>query len=196
MMMKRTFSISVLIVAVILCGAWNSWADEDATAGSDTCWTDFKANAPDVSDADTCWSEFESGKPAYASEVNYNFGTLKKAVDKNTASTVVNALGMVPVGSIIAWDKSSLPTGNQTLPDNWKQCDGQTLADDTNTNGSYAGKTLPDLNGFLGGDKMFLRGGTESGEETGETGDINSVEPNTESTSDNIMNVVWIIRIK
>ena len=74
----------------------------------------------------------------------------------NTDTVIWNdvGIGIVPIGSIIAWAKSI--TGAPPLLPNFVQCDGQTLSDgDSPLNG----QVIPDLNG---GNK-FLRGASTSG---------------------------------
>jgi len=77
----------------------------------------------------------------------------------------------MPVGSIVAWHKSM--TGTPSLPENWVECNGQTLSD---SDSPYDGQVIPNLNGDgagaaspgqSGAEQMFLRGGTTSG--TGQT---------------------------
>ena len=63
-------------------------------------------------------------------------------------------LGIVPIGSIIAWHKSL--AGVPALPDGWVECNGQTLND---TNSPVNGQTIPNLNG----EERFLGGGNSSG---------------------------------
>jgi hypothetical protein len=64
---------------------------------------------------------------------------------------------IVPVGAIVAWDKS-MP-GTPALSDGWVECNGQVLSD---AQSPYDGQTIPDLNGAAG-TARFLRGGTTSG---------------------------------
>lgn len=59
-----------------------------------------------------------------------------------------------PIGSIVAWHKDL--SGVPSLPDNWAECNGQTLSD---SESPLNGQTLPDLNG----DERFLRGSSVSG---------------------------------
>ncbi|MBN1782246.1 hypothetical protein JW948_14025 [bacterium] len=61
----------------------------------------------------------------------------------------------VPVGAIIAWAKN-LPGVPSTLPDNFVECNGQTLSD---TESSLNGQVIPDLNAA----NRFLWGHTVSG---------------------------------
>jgi len=68
----------------------------------------------------------------------------------------------VPVGGIIAWDKSRANT--PALPANYAECNGQTISD---ADSPYDGQTLPDLNG----NNRFLRGNGTSGG----TGGVDSV---------------------
>jgi len=70
--------------------------------------------------------------------------------DENAA----NSLGMVPVGAIVAWDKSLL--GVPALPANFVECNGQTISDAASP---LNGQTLRNLNG----NNQFLRGNTTSG---------------------------------
>lgn len=80
------------------------------------------------------------GDVLYASEINFN---------------------IVPVGSVIAWLKDL--TNTPSLPDNWVECNGQTLSD---SNSVYDGVTIPDLNNPVGSGLKgrFLRGHASSGE--------------------------------
>ena len=69
----------------------------------------------------------------------------------------VNELfNMSPIGSVTAWLKSY--TNTPTLPDNWVECNGQTLDDSDSV---FDTQTIPDLNGYTG-DQGFLRGGGSS----------------------------------
>jgi hypothetical protein len=70
--------------------------------------------------------------------------------DDNAASS----LGMVPVGAIVAWDKSF--PGVPALPANFVECNGQTVSD---ASSPLNGQTLRNLNGS----NQFLRGNTTSG---------------------------------
>lgn len=67
------------------------------------------------------------------------------------------SIGIVPIGSIIAWAKS-LP-GCPSLPANFVECNGQVLSDNESP---LNGQTIPDLNGSVG-TARFLRGQTTSG---------------------------------
>lgn len=60
----------------------------------------------------------------------------------------------VPIGGIIAWDKSMNST--PTLPEPFAECNGQTINDPESP---YDGQTLPDING----NNRFLRGNSSSG---------------------------------
>jgi len=132
----------------------------------------------------------------------------------------VNELfNMSPIGSVTAWLKSY--TNVPTLPDNWVECNGQTLTD---ADSLFNGQAIPDLNGFTG-TQNFLRGGGASdgstptasgatgGAEThthtiskpgsnasgsGETGYTGTTAATASSSSSLPTNyeVVWIIRIK
>jgi len=113
------------------------------------------------------------------------------------------------------------PDGNETyvvyatseLPDNWVQCNGQTLSD---ADSPYNGATIPDLNADAG-TKRFLRGATGSGATGGSenhthgtpvsatgtsrystTNIIERHGTTTDSTSTlpSYYEVVWIMRIK
>lgn len=65
-----------------------------------------------------------------------------------------SAFGNVPVGTIMAWNKSFPNT--PALPSGWLECNGQTVSD---AESPYNGLTLPDLNST----GRFLRGGATSG---------------------------------
>lgn len=65
-----------------------------------------------------------------------------------------DAVPGVPIGAIIAWAKTL--SGAPILPDNFVQCDGQTLSDGDSP---FNGQTIPSLNAGL----RFLRGNTTSG---------------------------------
>jgi len=84
--------------------------------------------------------EMKSNQPAMAEHVNDNFTYL------------LNRL--VPIGAIIAWHKSFME--DTELPDEWVECNGQTLDDPDSI---FNGKTIPDLNNS----GRFLRGSSDSG---------------------------------
>ena len=86
---------------------------------------------------------FTNGTPADAEEVNENFSYNK-----------------TPIGVVVAWLKDY--TNTPSLPDNWVECNGQTLSD---TDSVFDGQTIPNLNGAVdsGLKGRFLRGHTESG---------------------------------
>lgn len=146
---------------------------------------------------------FTSGTKAKASEVNENF----------------EYVGVVPIGSVLPWLKSY--TNTPSLPDNFVECNGQTLSD---ADSVYNGQVIPDLNG----DNRFLRGNSTSGGSGGsETKDVthtHSIPERGVSTNPKLMghnvasqyyevttasggsatqdimppyyNVVWVMRIK
>jgi hypothetical protein len=64
----------------------------------------------------------------------------------------------IPIGGIIAFAKS-LTGAPPLLPNNFVECNGQTLSD---AKSPFNGQTIPDLNGN-GGTKRFLRGSSTSG---------------------------------
>ena len=72
-------------------------------------------------------------------------------------TTAPGSAGMVPVGSVVAWMKSFPNT--PALPDNFVECNGQTLGD---LDSPYYGEVIPNLNG-VSGTKRFLRGSSTSG---------------------------------
>lgn len=65
---------------------------------------------------------------------------------------------LVPIGSIIPWAKSI--TGVPALSINFVECNGQVLNDPTSP---LNGQTIPNLNGYGGTTKRFLRGSTSGG---------------------------------
>lgn len=85
--------------------------------------------------------------------------------DSSTESNNWTPLGMVPVGSIIAWHKTF--TNTPSLPANFLECNGQTVSD---AESPYDGQVIPDLNdatnrstSITSGGGVFLRGGDTSG---------------------------------
>jgi len=54
--------------------------------------------------------------------------------------------GIVPIGTILDWHKDF--TGTPSLPDNFVECNGQTLDDEDSP---YDGQVIPNLNGDSGG---------------------------------------------
>ncbi|KKK48066.1 hypothetical protein LCGC14_3148850 [marine sediment metagenome] len=119
------------------------------------------------------------------------------------------AVGVVPIGAVIAWLKTL--TNTPSLPAQFVECNGQTLSD---AGSVYNGQVIPDLNGSSGTER-FLRGQTTSGGTSGsevhrhssaDNADGNSrsfwgTGENTRSTADvstlpTYYEVVWIIRIK
>ncbi len=90
---------------------------------------------------------FQTGDSLSSSQINQNF-------------VMVNA----PVGTIVAWHKS-LPGVPQDLPENWVECNGQTIDDPESL---LNGQSAPDLNHPYNGlsyysEGVFLRGHTVSG---------------------------------
>jgi hypothetical protein len=65
--------------------------------------------------------------------------------------------GAAPIGSVIQWAKSLSNT--PSLPDEFVECNGQTLTD---SQSPYHTQVIPDLNGNTGSQR-FLRGSTSSG---------------------------------
>jgi len=63
-----------------------------------------------------------------------------------------------PIGTIIPWAKNL--AGVPSLPDDFVECNGQTLND---TESPLHGQVIPNLNGFDGGTQRLLRGATSSG---------------------------------
>ena len=84
--------------------------------------------------------------------------TSNNVVTLGEATNIVNSLGTVPIGGIVAWDKS-LP-GVPTLPANFVECNGQTISDAASP---LNGQTLRNLNA----NHQFLRGSTSSGSSGG-----------------------------
>jgi microcystin-dependent protein len=71
---------------------------------------------------------------------------------------VAAGLGLVPIGSIIAWVKGG---STPVLPDGWVECNGQVLSDAASV---YNGQIITDLNSS----NRFLRGNSTSGATGGE----------------------------
>lgn len=89
---------------------------------------------------------FTNGQVADANQVNENFNTV---------------YAIVPIGGVMPWHKSL--NVSVVLPDQWVECNGQTIVDAASP---FDGLTVPDLNGATGehgGKGLFLRGGTSSG---------------------------------
>ena len=132
------------------------------------------------------------------------------AVGEGLGAPIVNqviwkdvGIGIVPIGSVVAWFKS-LTTTPPLLP-NYVECNGQVLADgDSPLNG----ETIPNLNA-----NRFLRGQATSGGTGGSETHRHSLHrDNSASTGTNTFadesatgyfstlptytNVVWIMRIK
>ena len=66
--------------------------------------------------------------------------------------------GLVPVGCVVAYLKSL--TNTPALPDEFVECNGQTLSDAQSV---FNGQVIPNLNASGGGSQRFLRGSTTSG---------------------------------
>ena len=67
---------------------------------------------------------------------------------------VFAAITEPPIGTILPWHKNAFPV-TPSLPPQWVECNGQTVADPESP---FNGQTLPNLN-----DGDFLRGNTTSG---------------------------------
>lgn len=72
----------------------------------------------------------------------------------STAYSVRSEIGIVPIGAIVAWNKSS--SGTPALPDGWVECNGQTLTDPASP---YHLQSLPNLNA----NRRVLKGDVTSG---------------------------------
>ena len=72
-------------------------------------------------------------------------------------------MGIVPIGSIVAWVKSL--AGCPPLLPNYVECNGQVLS---NSESAFNGQTIPDLNASAG-TARFLMGAATSGAEGGTT---------------------------
>jgi len=92
---------------------------------------------------------------------------------KVNSSGKLEALGVSPVGSVIAWLKTF--TNTPALPTGWVECNGQVLSDALSV---YNGQTIPNLNGNSEATKLFLRGSTTSGG-TGGSATINIAHSHT-----------------
>ncbi len=140
-------------------------------------------------------------------------GEVLYAADQN--DTIKAVVGLVPIGSVIAWLKSYPNT--PTLDPHFVECNGQTLSD---SESPYNGQVIPNLNG----NANILYGKTNSGDSRTEDFlpvhkhgllvQSNSAanlayEAGTGSTNTNVCNnsgaqgtafvgysVVWIMRIK
>jgi hypothetical protein len=112
---------------------------------------------------------------------------------------------VVPVGGIVAWNKSM--TGTPSLPSGWVECNGQVLSDAASP---YNGRTIPNLNG-VSATPRFLRGGTVSGSMGGSEehlhesnqagcdagGNYRALQPTAPtSTLPSYYSVVWIMRVR
>src|ERR1043166_3858207 len=84
---------------------------------------------------------------------------------------IVASLGSVPIGAIVAWDKSL--TGVPALPANFVECNGQTISDPASP---LNGRTVRNLNGS----NQFLRGNSTSGTSGGAASHTHSLSGTTE----------------
>ena len=122
------------------------------------------------------------------------------------------APGQVPIGAIVAWHKNL--SGVPALPDEFVECNGQTLSDPESP---LDGQTIPDLNVI----QKFLRGATTSGGTGGSDshthtvqatgyvsvakgidelaappGHTHVIEPDPFNSLPRYFQVVWIMRVK
>ena len=86
-------------------------------------------------------------------------------------------VGTVPVGGIVSWLKNY--TNVPSLPDEYVECNGQTLTDAQSV---FNGQVIPLLNGTTDDDKRFLRGATTSGGVGGSSSVSHSHSLTTETT--------------
>ena len=89
--------------------------------------------------------------------------------------------GLIPVAGITAWHKNLT---SKSLPDRFKECDGSTVND---SESPLDRQSVPDLNG----DNRILKGNNSSGG----TGSFKTNGDNTSNT-ENVFDVVWVMRIK
>lgn len=144
----------------------------------------------------------------YSSQISFTDGTIISAAEVNSNFTeLYNSMkNVAPVGSIIAWNKSL--SGTPSLPENWIECNGQTISD---ADSPYNGLVAPNINN----ENRFLRGNLSSG---GTGGALTHVHTFTQTFSQDLVpdasnysngsstdpadhtppyfNVVWIMRIK
>ena len=91
--------------------------------------------------------------PSWVLGGKLGIGTANPQANLDVNGTI-SGIGIVPIGSIIAWHKSL--AGTPALPDGWAECNGQIVKDAASP---YNGRSLPDLNG----ERRFLRGSAASG---------------------------------
>ncbi|MCP4137408.1 MAG: hypothetical protein GY754_40955 [bacterium] len=92
------------------------------------------------------------------SDLKANIGSvsisnLDSLTNENAAAISDLSLKNSPIGTILAWQKD-LP-GMPDIPEGWVECNGNLITDEDSP---LYGQNTPDLNG----QKMFLRGGTQS----------------------------------
>lgn len=119
--------------------------------------------------------------------------------------------GIIPIGGVIGWVKSYTNTP-QRLPENYVECNGQTLSDSASP---YNAQTIPDLNVST---QRFLRGSSSSGNTGGAETHTHGISTASLSIDSNIQNaqaissvtspsnaasnlapyyeLVWVMRIK
>jgi hypothetical protein len=78
--------------------------------------------------------------------------------------------GLVPVGCVVAYLKTL--TSAPALPDEFVECNGQTLSDAQSV---FNGVVIPNLNGASSGTKRFLRGSGTSGTTGGTEGHLHCI---------------------
>jgi len=90
----------------------------------------------------------------YVGNVSFNYGNGRLGFLKDTSTVVQSVPSNLPVGSIIAWHKDM--DGTPELPDNWLECNGQTVFDEQSP---YYKDKVPNINNS----SRFLRGSVKSG---------------------------------
>lgn len=123
---------------------------------------------------------------------------------KYVEKTFYEAVGIPPIGGIVAWAKSFPGVPALEIDTLFVECNGQVLND---VSSLLDGQTMPDLNGAIGAQRL-LKGGTTSGTTAGAGGAHNHTNVNaaaggarTEGFGGGAhehynYEVVWIIRVK
>ena len=167
--------------------AWHKTFLEKSSTGSRTNTSTSATQLIDTS-ADFITDGITAGMIVHNEDDN-EFAIVETVVDLNTLTLVsdLNA-GTTDIDTFNASTGVNYAIyGTPELPDNWLECNGQTVSD---ADSPYNGATLPDLNASSG-TARFLRGAISSGATGGSETHSHTISPVSRYNESNIQEIIY-----